>query len=48
MTAAAPLLDTALMLAAHGVPTLPLRAGKAPFGNCAACTGNACGGRPNM
>ncbi|MDX3313713.1 DNA primase [Streptomyces sp. ME08-AFT2] len=38
----------ALALAAHGVPALPLRAGKVPFGNCPDCTGNACGGRPNM
>ncbi|WP_202499670.1 bifunctional DNA primase/polymerase [Streptomyces bottropensis] len=36
------------MLAAHGIPPLPLRAGKVPFGNCPDCTGNACGGRPNM
>ncbi|MFF5854339.1 bifunctional DNA primase/polymerase [Streptomyces sp. NPDC012751] len=42
------LLRTALMLAATGVPVLPLRAGKAPFGNCRTCAGNACGGRPNM
>ncbi|MGX5214785.1 bifunctional DNA primase/polymerase [Streptomyces violaceus] len=42
------LLDTALSLAAHGIPSLPLRAGKAPFGNCPDCTDNACGGRPNM
>ncbi|GAA4560238.1 bifunctional DNA primase/polymerase [Streptomyces collinus] len=42
------LLDTALSLAAHGIPPLPLRAGKVPFGNCPDCTGNACGGRPNM
>ncbi|MEU1517769.1 DNA primase [Streptomyces sp. NPDC005811] len=48
MTAAPPLLDTALMLATHGIPPLPLRAGKVPFGNCPDCTGNACGGRPNM
>ncbi|WP_405018486.1 bifunctional DNA primase/polymerase [Kitasatospora sp. NBC_00070] len=41
-------LLTALSLAASGVPVLPLRAGKVPFGNCQACTGNACGGRPNM
>ncbi|MEU0340812.1 bifunctional DNA primase/polymerase [Streptomyces bobili] len=41
-------LDIALALAARGVPPLPLRAGKVPFGNCRACTGNACGGRPNM
>ncbi|MCX4771163.1 bifunctional DNA primase/polymerase [Streptomyces sp. NBC_01285] len=38
----------ALSLAAAGVPVLPLRAGKVPFGNCHACTDNACGGRPNM
>ncbi|WP_200303492.1 bifunctional DNA primase/polymerase [Streptomyces adelaidensis] len=38
----------ALALAAHGVPVLPLRAGKVPFGNCPACVDNACGGRPNM
>ncbi|MFE5331743.1 DNA primase [Embleya sp. NPDC056575] len=36
------------MLAASGLPVLPLRAGKVPFGNCPACTGSACGGRPNM
>ncbi|MEU6982683.1 bifunctional DNA primase/polymerase [Streptomyces sp. NPDC046324] len=41
-------LGTALYLAAAGVPVLPLRAGKGPFGNCRACTANACGGRPNM
>ncbi|MFH8679467.1 bifunctional DNA primase/polymerase [Streptomyces lydicus] len=41
-------LRTALDLAAAGVPPLPLRAGKVPFGNCRACKGNACGGRPNM
>ncbi|MFE5216012.1 MULTISPECIES: bifunctional DNA primase/polymerase [unclassified Streptomyces] len=46
--AAPNLLPTALMLAAHGIPALPLRAGKVPFGNCATCTANACGGRPNM
>ncbi|MFD7792876.1 bifunctional DNA primase/polymerase [Streptomyces sp. NPDC059759] len=39
---------TALHLAAHGVPALPLRAGKVPFGNCLACAKNVCGGRPNM
>lgn len=39
---------SALDLAAAGVPVLPLRAGKRPCGNCPACTGNACGGRPNM
>ncbi|WP_406309824.1 bifunctional DNA primase/polymerase [Streptomyces sp. NBC_00623] len=42
------LLRTALELAVRGVPVLPLRAGKVPFGNCPACTANACGGRPNM
>ncbi|MCZ4125972.1 bifunctional DNA primase/polymerase [Streptomyces sp. H39-S7] len=42
------LLATALDLAAAGVPVLPLRAGKVPFGNCRACAGNVCGGRPNM
>ncbi|NUV55867.1 bifunctional DNA primase/polymerase [Streptomyces coelicolor] len=41
-------LKTALSLAASGVPVLPLRRGKVPFGNCTACAGNACGGRPNM
>ncbi|MYS22056.1 MULTISPECIES: bifunctional DNA primase/polymerase [unclassified Streptomyces] len=41
-------LATALALAASGVPVLPLRAGKMPFGNCPACTRSACGGRPNM
>ncbi|MEU6800338.1 bifunctional DNA primase/polymerase [Streptomyces neyagawaensis] len=41
-------LRRALALAAHGIPPLPLRAGKVPFGNCPDCTGNACGGRPNM
>lgn len=39
---------TALEMAATGVPVLPLRAGKVPFGNCPACARNACGGRPNM
>ncbi|MFJ9380636.1 DNA primase [Streptomyces sp. NPDC101455] len=41
-------LRTALDLAAAGVPPLPLRAGKVPFGNCRTCAKNACGGRPNM
>ncbi len=41
-------LPTALSLAASGVPALPLRAGKVPFGNCRRCADNACGGRPNM
>lgn len=42
------LLHSALNLATAGVPVLPLREGKVPFGNCRACTGGACGGRPNM
>ncbi|MFE2645465.1 DNA primase [Streptomyces nigra] len=42
------LLGTALMLAARGIPSLPLRVGKVPFRNCPTCAGNACGGRPNM
>ncbi|MYT38794.1 DNA primase [Streptomyces sp. SID8356] len=41
-------LAVALDLARHGVPVLPLRAGKVPFGNCSGCRANACGGRPNM
>ncbi|MDT0417815.1 bifunctional DNA primase/polymerase [Streptomyces sp. DSM 41982] len=41
-------LALALRLAAAGLPVLPLRAGKVPFGNCPACARNACGGRPNM
>ncbi|MFI6726786.1 bifunctional DNA primase/polymerase [Streptomyces atratus] len=43
-----PRLLDALDLAAAGVPVLPLRAGKLPFGNCSSCTGSACGDRPNM
>ncbi|MER7172629.1 bifunctional DNA primase/polymerase [Streptomyces mesophilus] len=45
---ASPHLATALRLASAGVPVMPLRVNKAPFGNCPACTRNACGGRPNM
>jgi hypothetical protein len=41
-------LGTALSLARSGVPVLPLRKGKLPFGNCAACAGSACGDRPHM
>ena len=40
--------DAAFRLTAGGVPVLPLRAGKLPFGNCPDCRNNACGGRPNM
>ncbi|MFC7921776.1 bifunctional DNA primase/polymerase [Streptomyces cinereoruber] len=39
---------TALGLAEGGLPVLPLRADKRPFGNCSACEDLACGGRPNM
>ncbi|MEV5248424.1 bifunctional DNA primase/polymerase [Streptomyces werraensis] len=48
MTTAPNLVQTALSLAASGVPVLPLRRGKVPFGNCPSCADNACGGRPNM
>ncbi|MEU0194869.1 bifunctional DNA primase/polymerase [Streptomyces afghaniensis] len=41
-------LRAALALAAAGVPVLPLRRGKVPFGNCRSCKDGACGGRPNM
>ncbi|MFJ5820118.1 DNA primase [Streptomyces sp. NPDC093108] len=41
-------LHQALELVALGVPVLPLRESKGPFGNCAACVKNVCGGRPNM
>ncbi|MET7714665.1 DNA primase [Streptomyces sp. NPDC005407] len=41
-------LHVALALAAAGVPSLPLRRGKVPFGNCRSCKDGACGGRPNM
>ncbi|MFF3317309.1 bifunctional DNA primase/polymerase [Streptomyces sp. NPDC003035] len=40
--------DSALTLAANGLPVLPLSADKRPFGNCPDCRDNACGGRPNM
>ncbi|KJY36249.1 DNA primase [Streptomyces katrae] len=50
MTYSAPpaLLSLALNLVEAHVPVLPLRKGKLPFGNCAACTGSACGDRPHM
>ena len=41
-------LRQALELVALGVPVMPLREGKVPFGNCPACAKNQCGGRPNM
>ncbi|MET8667480.1 bifunctional DNA primase/polymerase [Streptomyces tendae] len=41
-------LRAALELAAAGIPVLPLREDKVPFGNCRTCAKNACGGRPNM
>ncbi|MDX2939054.1 bifunctional DNA primase/polymerase [Streptomyces ipomoeae] len=41
-------LRRALELAAAGLPVLPLRRGKVPFGNCRACKNSACGDRPNM
>lgn len=41
-------LSTAHHLVASGLPVMPLRRGKVPFGNCRACAGHACGGRPNM
>jgi hypothetical protein len=41
-------LRVALALAAAGVPVLPLRRGKVPFGNCHSCRDGGCGGRPNM
>jgi hypothetical protein len=41
-------LRVALALAAAGVPVLPLRQGKLPFGNCPSCKNSACGDRPNM
>ncbi|MFF6776341.1 bifunctional DNA primase/polymerase [Streptomyces sp. NPDC012637] len=40
--------DSALNLAACGLPVLPLSADKRPFGNCPDCRDNRCGGRPNM
>ncbi|MFJ9434053.1 bifunctional DNA primase/polymerase [Streptomyces sp. NPDC101490] len=39
---------TAVALAKGGLPVLPLRADKRPFGNCRSCEDLACGGRPNM
>ncbi|MFC1410970.1 DNA primase [Streptacidiphilus sp. N1-12] len=42
------LVSLAVRLACGGVPVLPLRVGKVPFGNCRTCAGYACGGRPNM
>ncbi|MFE5831615.1 bifunctional DNA primase/polymerase [Streptomyces sp. NPDC056508] len=39
---------TALGLAGQGLPVLPLRADKRPFGLCRVCEDLTCGGRPNM
>ncbi|MEU3060206.1 DNA primase [Streptomyces subrutilus] len=41
-------LRTALWIAGFGLPALPLREGKEPFGNCPACARSACGDRPQM
>ncbi|WP_046777562.1 bifunctional DNA primase/polymerase [Streptomyces yangpuensis] len=43
-----PHLRTALWLAELGLPVMPLREGKQPFGNCRTCTRSACGDRPHM
>ena len=48
MTQQTPIRRAALTLAATGIPVLPLRRGKVPFGNCPVCAKNACGGRSNM
>ncbi|MEU8487413.1 bifunctional DNA primase/polymerase [Streptomyces sp. NPDC048641] len=48
MTQTTDIRRDALHLAASGLPVLPLRKGKVPFGNCRACAKNTCGGRPNM
>lgn len=48
MSATPEVLHVALALAAAGVPVLPLRLGKVPFGNCRSCKDGTCGGRPNM
>ncbi|MFD8891034.1 bifunctional DNA primase/polymerase [Streptomyces sp. NPDC059566] len=41
-------LRTALQLAELGLPAMPLRVGKRPFGNCRTCKDSACGDRPHM
>ncbi|MCX4801812.1 bifunctional DNA primase/polymerase [Streptomyces sp. NBC_01214] len=41
-------LRTALQLAELGLPAMPLREGKKPFGNCRSCKDSACGDRPHM
>ncbi|MFJ5806703.1 bifunctional DNA primase/polymerase [Streptomyces sp. NPDC093093] len=41
-------LRTALWLAELGLPVIPLREGKLPFGNCPGCTRSVCGDRPHM
>ncbi|MFB6561501.1 bifunctional DNA primase/polymerase [Streptomyces sp. NPDC056400] len=41
-------LRTALHLIERGLPVMPLREGKVPFGNCRTCKDSACGDRPHM
>ncbi|MFD8882437.1 bifunctional DNA primase/polymerase [Streptomyces erythrochromogenes] len=41
-------LRTALQLVELGLPVLPLREGKVPFGNCRTCKNSGCGDRPHM
>ncbi|MFJ3822910.1 bifunctional DNA primase/polymerase [Streptomyces nodosus] len=48
MTQPTDIRRVALSLAAAGMPVLPLRQGKTPFGNCRTCKNSACGDRPNM
>ncbi|MGP3687410.1 bifunctional DNA primase/polymerase [Streptomyces sp. IBSNAI002] len=48
MRAATGHFRTALWLAGIGLPVLPLREGKLPFGNCHTCADSACGDRPHM
>lgn len=46
MNATPEVLRVALALAAAGVPVLPLRAGKVPFGNCRTCRGTRAAAGP--
>ncbi|KOG19683.1 bifunctional DNA primase/polymerase [Streptomyces viridochromogenes] len=48
MTQQTPIRRVALSLAAAGLPVLPLRPAKLPFGNCPSCKHSICGDRPNM